>query len=521
MKLTIKKEWKAAFIAAIVIGLLTHMPIMLSDIPNHDGLASMYFNQNMITSGRWFLTIACGFSSYYTLPWLIGILAIVFLALTSVMLVEVLEIEKPSVAAVVAGILVTFPTLAATFSYVFTMDGYMLAVMLAVLAVLCVKKYRMGFIWGAIALAFSMGTYQSYLPICVILCIYSAVQIMLTDKTIKEKVKAILNYLYMGVIGISLYYIVLQILLRVEGKNLADYQGINEMTSLSLGMIKQTYVDFLRFTLSGDVLFHNLFSVLAVALIAIALVGTIIWQCVDRKLWKSPWFYIVIFIIIAVLPIICNVILIISPQVQYHTLMRYQWAFLLMMCIAFIAKFGNEIHLSDKWKLSAGAVLVALAGILVFNYAIVDNIAYSNLEKKYEKTYAYCLRLADRMEQVEGYYQGIPVGIIGVLSDKEYPATDITGDVTSNLIGISGDTLLYTGENYKQFFQNYLGITIELASSEEIDEMYNSVVYQKMGSFPAEDSMQIVDGILYIKTENVSGDMWEMLGITEDIVVQE
>ena len=59
----IKPEWKLAFMAAVLIGLMVHLPMMLSDIPNHDGLDSMYFDQNMITSGRWFLTVACGNSS--------------------------------------------------------------------------------------------------------------------------------------------------------------------------------------------------------------------------------------------------------------------------------------------------------------------------------------------------------------------------------------------------------------------------------------------------------------------------
>ena len=73
-----KKEWKIAFFTCFLSGLFVHMPVLVSDIPNHDGLASMYFDQNMITSGRWFLTIACGFSSYYTLPWLIGLLGVGF-----------------------------------------------------------------------------------------------------------------------------------------------------------------------------------------------------------------------------------------------------------------------------------------------------------------------------------------------------------------------------------------------------------------------------------------------------------
>ena len=45
---------KVAFVSAFVTGLLVHMPAMLMDVPNHDGLSSMHFSQNMITSGRWF-----------------------------------------------------------------------------------------------------------------------------------------------------------------------------------------------------------------------------------------------------------------------------------------------------------------------------------------------------------------------------------------------------------------------------------------------------------------------------------
>ena len=135
-KTKIKTTWRIAFVSALVLGLLIHLPVMLSDIPNHDGLSSMYFDQNMITSGRWFLTVACGFSSYFTIPWVIGLIGLIWLALTAAVLTEVLELTDPVTITVVSGLLVSFPALASTFAYVFTMDGYMLALFLAVLAVL-------------------------------------------------------------------------------------------------------------------------------------------------------------------------------------------------------------------------------------------------------------------------------------------------------------------------------------------------------------------------------------------------
>ena len=91
LKMKLGRWHVVAFLSAVICGLLIHLPVMLSDLPNHDGLASMYFDQNMITSGRWFLTVACGFSSYFTVPWIIGLIGTFFLGLTSAVLAELLK----------------------------------------------------------------------------------------------------------------------------------------------------------------------------------------------------------------------------------------------------------------------------------------------------------------------------------------------------------------------------------------------------------------------------------------------
>lgn len=495
-KIRENKKWRYTFFTAIILGLCTHLPIMLSDIPNHDGLASIYFDQNMTVSGRWFLSVACGFSSYYSLPWVIGLLAILLLAVTAVLLTEVLEIEKVSGGVMIAGILVTFPVLTSTFAYVFTMDGYMLAVLLSVLAVYLVGKGKAGFLWGGIVLAFSMGIYQAYLPIAILLCLYKVSLIMLNDNTKKEKVKSILNYLYMGIIGVSLYYIIMKAMLLIQKTKLGTYQGADEGAKLSFASIIDIYKDFAEFVLTGKVLVNNVFSIGAFVILAGLFLIAVFQLCIKRKLYKSPWFYVTTAALLIVLPVATNVILLILPNISYHTLMRYQYVVFLMVMIAFVQRYF-DINVKITSVILSAAVVV-----LIFNYVVTDNIAYSNLEKKYEKTYAYCVRLADRMEQTEGYYQGIPIAMIGVVSDKEYPLTDVTGDVTSKLLGITGDTLLYTGENYKAFFQNYLGITINLIPIENMGEVYNSKEYWEMNSFPAKDSIQVVDGVLYIKTEN-------------------
>ncbi len=506
-KSRISPEAKIAGLSALIAGLLIHMPILLSDIPNHDGLDSIYFDQNMITSGRWFLGTACGLTSYFTLPWLIGLLGLVFLAAAAAVLAELLEMKNKLLIGLMGGLLAAFPALASTFAYVYTLDGYMLALLLAVLSVYLTKRYRLGSISGAVCLAFSMGIYQAYLPFAVLLCLYEAVIVCMSEGKIAAKCKKIANYLIMGVLGAVLYYVILQILLKIQGKELANYQGINGMASAPFAgigaMIADIYHDFAAFTLKGNVIFNNVFSAAACAVLVIALALTVLLFCKRRKWYRSPYFYPILIVLALGLPVCTNLILIVSPQVTYHLLIRYQWVLYPILALAFCDRY-----LSEECGCKMGPVIewcaLLAAAVMVFNYAVSDNIAYSNLSKRYEKTYAYCVRLLDRIEQTEGYYRGIPIAMIGVVGDEQFPVTDITGKVTDNMIGMSGDMLLYTGANYEKFIRHYLGASLNILEPEAMADIYYSDEYVQMDSFPGANSTKVVDGILYVKTENVN-----------------
>lgn len=499
---------KTAFCSCVLTGLLVHLPVMLSDIPNHDGLASMYFDQNMITSGRWFLTVACGFSSYFTVPWVIGLIGLLFLGLTALCLTELLEIRDLLTVCLVSGLLAAFPALASTFAYVFTLDGYMMAMLLAVTAVLLTKKYRLGFLPGALCLAFSMGIYQAYLPFAVLLCLYQLILLAVSGKSLRESLLPAGKYLAMGALGAVLYYLILKVLLLIQGKELASYQGINAVGSGGiLTALKSVYRDFWAFTIGGQVLYQNLFSLIALLALLASTVFVTARLAAAGKWWKRIGFYAVLAALAVLLPPATSCILMVSPGLTYHLLMRYQWVLYLICAAAFADRYFSwkEENCGRADLLFQWITALSLA-VLLFCYGLTDNIAYSNLEKRYEKTYAYCLRLLDRIEQTPGYYQGIPVAMIGVVGDDSFPGTDLTGRVTGNMIGLSGDSLLYTGDNYEAFFKYYLGATLNILDAKVMEEIYYSPEYEEMDSFPGANSVKVVNGILYIKTENKDRD---------------
>ena len=501
------KTGKTALFTAFFAGLLTHMSALVSDFPNHDGLASMYFDQNMITSGRWFLGAACAITSYFSLPWLIGLISLIYIAIACTVTVKILKIEDPVYAFLISLIIAVFPSLASNFAYVFTMDGYMFGMLLCVLAVRMVTvNKKFGWLIGAGLLAFGMGCYQSYICITMVLCLYLVAEILLGDDSVKEKALSILRYFGMGAFGVALYYVLLRVLLIIQGKELDTYQGINEMSETNgMGLfatVKYMYSDFVKFSLSNVVL-PNAVAIAGIVLLILLFLWCFIKTALSKKLFKKPLFYVFVLIYMIAVPFVMNAILLITTKVTYHVLMRYQWAFAIVILVAFIARYATEAKTESKEKPLMGWMLALSVVLVAITYIVVDNIAYSNLQKKYEKTYAYCLRLADRIEETEGYYQGIPIAMVGVVGEDSFPITDITADVTGGLLGINKDYLLYKPENFKDFYKYYLGITFNILGEDEVIKFYNEDFYAEMESFPGATSVKLHDGVIYVKTENI------------------
>lgn len=502
-KSILQSKYMYPFLAALTAGLLTHMPVFANKLPNADAMDSFYFSQNMITSGRWFLTVACGISSFYDLNWVIGTLSIVYLSFCAVILSEFFEIQSKSARIIIPILLVTFPAVTATFAYLYTADGYMLALLMALAAAYITKKYKYGCAVGGVLLALSMGTYQAYLAATMLLCLFDIALRAMENRKIKEIANAGVRYLVMGIEGAGLYYVLLQILLKVENKQLDTYQGINSMGKLSLadlpGMIVNVYKDFAGFALKGNVFWNNGFSCAIMVLLNVVALGAALFCYIKKGSYKRIVNYIIIAVCIVAAPICTNVILLISKEANYHLLMRLQWFLFPVLAVVLIDKAcfltGRK---SVKYTATVG---LAAAAVCCYLFMLTDNIAYFNMNERYEKTYAYCLRLADRMEQTPGYYAGMPVAMIGVVDESKYPKTDITENVTGRITGSTGDMTIYKGEQYQAFMSHYLGITFTALKGDDIIRIYNSKEYKEMDSFPAENSIKIVDGVMYIKTE--------------------
>src|SRR5690606_40428494 len=104
----------------------------------------------------------------------------------------------------VSGLIVTFPTIASTFSYMFTADGYMLASLLTVLALLITTKYTYGFIVGSIVFYIAVGVYQANLPFLLTIVIVFLISETLGRRiSFQQLTSSILRFFGMGALGMA------------------------------------------------------------------------------------------------------------------------------------------------------------------------------------------------------------------------------------------------------------------------------------------------------------------------------
>lgn len=499
-KLMIKKEWKIAFFSAVVIGFLTHMYVFTNMLPNHDGLINIYNTQLKFKSGRFFLGPFSGISSFFDLPWIIGSLSVLYLALVAVVLTEIFELRKTPAIILTAGLIVTFPTVAATFSYMFTADGYMMGILLAVLAILITKKYKFGFLPASFIFYLSVGIYQANLTIVLnVVSVWFIRELVLNQTKIKPLFYSLLRYASMTVLGMMFYAFTFKTYQKLFAGEITDYQGLDQIGQRSGSMIDQlvkinhtTMEFFFRGFISNFPI--NLFEVLNLLLIALIVlaVGLAVFF---NKVYASPIRVSLIVVSLICLPLFSFILYFVSPGVEYHMLMEMALVLFYLLPIVIYDRL-EKLTLAVRWFSWSTVVVLFL---IAFNFAIINNIAYFNMTLKYEKSYALLNRILDRVEQTEGYENASKLAVVGRVTMRTEVASEKLPENIPSMTGAMGESFLVEPYHFEYMLANQFGKTLTRLDEGQLQTLRESDLVKQMQLWPSKDSIRIVGDTVIIK----------------------
>lgn len=142
------KQWRADIVARFRLvfcvtfftGVWAYGFVITNVLHNYDSIVMTPGGYGTgIASGRWFLTVLGKFIGKYwgnyTLPLFNGMIAVLFITISACIIVAVLDIHSRVFSCIIGMLFISFPTLASSMLFMYTVHYYAFAVFLTVLGV--------------------------------------------------------------------------------------------------------------------------------------------------------------------------------------------------------------------------------------------------------------------------------------------------------------------------------------------------------------------------------------------------
>ena len=469
----VKKEWKIAFLSAVILGFLVHTYKFTNYFPNHDGLFNFWSTQNMVASGRWFLAPACALSSCFDVPWIIGVLSIFFMALTTVYLTEIFEMKNPCLIVLSSALLVSFPAVTETMFFEFTADGYMLAMLLGTIAVY-LTKLSGGIRWkkciaAAACICLTCAIYQAYVSYTFVLAVcYFMFELLENRQKTGAYWKWIACQAGVFTAGLALYFSIWQLVMKLSGIAPASYEGINSMGTFSAGTLltaaKQCVTSFIWFFLERNPLRYG-FS--AYSGLGILFAAAFVVACGAAfhagKLWKHPVEAVLFLLCGLSRPFGCYLCYFISPGVEYYTRMLQAVVILYILLGVLCERWGKEI--------CKNLVMLLLTGVIL-NNSVTANVCSAYLNRCHEQSLATAAELSVRIHlEDDGTAENVAfVGSVGgnwTIAEEE--TMDPSGLGTLGPLKMVNYSLLSDRDLIVLVLDKYLDFTLEYYRTHDVE----------------------------------------------------
>ena len=493
--LELKRTWKLAILTVWIGGLFAHAYRFFNLMPTWDSMYNYKGTGATVTSGRWFLEVMGKLSTEYDLTWVNGAWSLVFLSIAVILLIELYELKSDVGIILTSLLVVTFPTVTSTFAFMFTADCYMFSFAMAVAGIFLSFRYKYGFLAGMVCVCLSMGTYQAYLSVAMMAFLLMVIkQLLLEEKSWIEVIQKDLPAGIAIVGGAVLNSVMSSLCNRLMNTELSNYQGINNMGLLSgrgyLEALLKTWEGLLHILGLDLGNFKQAYSVANLLVFALLFLTTLL-IVVKKKVYKRIPELLFAGLACMALPICCFVINFVSAATFYHTLMEMGVCFLYLILLLY---FENEMW---KDRLLSVVKWIGMCCLLFIAYlnAMNANRAYFNMQLSYEKSYAVCDAILERIDEIDAAAETRKVAVMG----RYAVGDEYLGIMLPEIYGASNDVFLKGTYHYVTLWRNNFGRYFSEAAGEEIEKVQSSEMYQQMPAYPREGCVAVIEDVIVVK----------------------
>lgn len=510
-----KQRMLYAMLGAVLFSLAAHGYAYFGFAPLHDAVNYIDYHSGAweVSLGRFLEPLYGAIRGKYTMPWLSGMLSMLYTGVAAFFISDLLEIKNRWLVMMIAGFLTANATMTdAVLEYASFADMYALALMLASIGAYMIIRVP-GLTGAGLGMVFylgSLGIYQSYIFIGVQLMIQHVLHQALRERRLIKN--SLLSWLRMAAVmaaTLAAYVVLYKGAMRLYGINSvpSSYNSPSALLSMSaadiLGYIRAAYVSFGTYFFGYNELTLSAFNVLCIVMTAAAGIMLIVY------IWRErlPLLNIaLIAAIVAAFPLMAQVTSILTrAQVVYFIAapgMMLLFPFLLDLLASPVLEGVHtqreRLFARSKWMRAA---VYALCGALLFVSIRVSNGLYTYQRVQYDKTHSYLTRLMERIDTSEGYIPGeTEVVFIGFLSSSLVNLDAPEGAEWMSGLNRTGVTYMMIFESYFEMLGEKVNVLIDhsaLPDYAKMDEV------RAMPAYPQADCTQMIDGRLIVKLSEI------------------
>lgn len=495
---------KVSFLVTFISGILIHIQLYTSSLLNPDGLwkTNQYFSGNWeLSLGRWALKYF-DLLKYGTVNSAINtIISIFLISISSLLISKIFNFKKYTSILITSLLIVTGPFFTDVLTSPFCSIEYSIAFLFSILPIFLIIKNppkKSLLFLGSLLLSISLGIYQAYISVTLFLALSYLILKAFDSENINDEMKYFFKFLLMGILGLIIYYIILKINLiyfdvRMSSYSGAENVGISNIKNMIM-QIPQSYISTYDYFFS-DVILNNSYwnrenlNFILLLLMVIMLIRLSAGINIKKIVY--------IFIAIVLLPLSMGIIEIIVPERNINLLMAAS----MVLVYSFIISLTERLKSNNFVNIFKSIVIVVICTIL-YSQILMTGSTYSALERTYKQAYSTAIRVVERFEKTEGYYEGIPILFAGGVNNSYINKQNViyymaSGNYSSYDVffnSYDGNTNLW-----KIFISNNIGIDVNLCSKEDYMKITSGIEFQKMLPFPNKSSVKIIDGILVLK----------------------
>ena len=443
-------------------------------------------------------------------PFIVGVLSYGYMVGSVYGVASLLDLKAKTSLFLLAGLMcgsLAFIALDATYSH--TADVYMLALMLNIAAAwLCLRGRRRvpSVLAAVVLLVISTGLYQAYLQVFTALTmVWALLRLLKTDdRAIPEAAARCAQSFLALMLAMALFFVGYYVVMAVTGvEAVSKANSIGGMKVLSgaalVDMVKTTW----KMPLWKLERLQGRIAPLARMLTAVVLMtGAAATIFTARRSRVSAWQALGMAVLALLLPFGMNWICLFCSG-AVHDLMMYAYIVPLLAALAANERAWN-LALADEGKqigkkTRAAACVLPLAVLtLLFDRGIYANQIYLKKDLEYDTTLSVMTRVVDHIEQVEGYIPGeTPVKFLGDIQRSKLAMTRPAFAHLGSLTGTEENYAITYGDTFWMYLEDVMGYPIKRFRETKNEEQER--VTDDMPCFPDKDSVQMVDGVVFVK----------------------